>query len=74
MAPVHIEVLQMLLLSPSCPKPVLVLCGSRILTLLASKPAKDRLAAVRFDVVTVQRLVSEALGPRETGSSLYLIL
>ncbi|KAK0198374.1 mediator complex subunit Med5-domain-containing protein [Armillaria mellea] len=67
MAPVHIEVLQTLLLSPSCPKPVLVLCGSRILTLLASKPAKDRLAAVRFDVVTVQRLVSEALGPRETA-------
>ncbi|KAK0465088.1 mediator complex subunit Med5-domain-containing protein [Desarmillaria tabescens] len=65
MAPMHIEVLQTLLLSPSCPKPVLVLCGSRILTLLASKPAKDRLAAVRFDVATVQRLVSEALGPRE---------
>ncbi|KAG7450430.1 uncharacterized protein BT62DRAFT_978575 [Guyanagaster necrorhizus] len=65
MAPVHIEVLQTLLLSPSCPKPVLVLCGSRILTLLASKAAKDRLAAVRFDVATVQRLVSETLGPRE---------
>ncbi|KAF8898666.1 hypothetical protein BD779DRAFT_1607403 [Infundibulicybe gibba] len=48
-AQIHLQILQTLLLSPSCPRPVLSLCDKNW-----------NVAA--FDVVTVRRVVIEALG------------
>lgn len=66
-APIHLEILQTLLLSPSCPRPVLALCGERILALLMSKQGKSLAQKSTFDVMAVQKVVAGVLGANETG-------
>ena len=57
MASVHLEVLQNLLLSPSCPRPVINLCGPSILRLLSARRAQNINDNSRFDSEGIRRLV-----------------
>ncbi|KAF8216143.1 hypothetical protein K438DRAFT_1800130 [Mycena galopus ATCC 62051] len=58
-APKHFSVLQTLLLSSTCPRPVQYLCGQAILALLLDK----RIQSVpSFDAVTMHRAIMHALG------------
>ncbi|KAJ4484049.1 mediator complex subunit Med5-domain-containing protein [Lentinula lateritia] len=64
-APIHLEVLQTLLLSPSCPRLVLTLCGPRVMSLLANRARKEPIASVTFNNEDLQRVLTTALGARE---------
>ncbi|KAJ4489332.1 mediator complex subunit Med5-domain-containing protein [Lentinula edodes] len=64
-APIHLEVLQTLLLSPSCPRLVLTLCGPRVMSLLANRARKEPIASVTFNNEELQRVLTTALGARE---------
>lgn len=61
-APIHFEILQTLLLSSYCPRPVLSLCSPRILTLFNDKNAKTRSLPPGIDVPSVRHVVGKALG------------
>ncbi|KAG5648052.1 hypothetical protein DXG03_007087 [Asterophora parasitica] len=60
--PAQVEILQNLLLSPSCPRPVLALCAPKVFLLLRHKKAKPAMAGLKIDVAAVRRVVTEALG------------
>ncbi|TFY71923.1 hypothetical protein EVG20_g1077 [Dentipellis fragilis] len=60
----HLNVLRLLVLSQSCPRPVLCLCGSGILRLL-SDPNLQRSLPDDFDIPTIRQKVDEALGINE---------
>ncbi|KAF5377593.1 hypothetical protein D9615_005338 [Tricholomella constricta] len=62
--PAQIEILQTLLLSPSCPRPVLALCAPKIFLLLGHKKAKAAISALGIDIASIRRVVTEALGLR----------
>ncbi|KAJ3813742.1 mediator complex subunit Med5-domain-containing protein [Lentinula aff. lateritia] len=64
-APIHLEVLQTLLLSPSCPRLVLTLCGPRVMSLLVNRARKEPIASVTFNNDELQRVLTTALGARE---------
>ncbi|KAJ7492546.1 mediator complex subunit Med5-domain-containing protein [Mycena latifolia] len=61
-APKHFSVLQTLLLSSECPRPVLCLCGQGIITLIADKRAQNVAASVNVDALSIHRVVADALG------------
>ncbi|KAJ7254033.1 hypothetical protein B0H12DRAFT_1115644, partial [Mycena haematopus] len=58
-APKHFSVLQTLLLSSQCPRPVQCLCAQGILALLLDKRIQS---ATNFDAATMHRVVMHALG------------
>ncbi|KAF7347766.1 Mediator of RNA polymerase II transcription subunit 5 [Mycena venus] len=58
-APKHFSVLQTLLLSSECPRPVQCLCGQGILALLLDKRIQN---VANFDAVSMHRMVAHALG------------
>lgn len=60
--PTHLEILQTLLLSPSCPRPVLALCSPQMLSLLAQKGKPASL-----DAVALRRVMMNAIGSKSTG-------
>jgi len=68
-APVHLEVLQTLILSSSCPRPVLALCSPHILMLFTNKKGKAKHLPSEIDVTSVRRVVGEALGFRNKAIS-----
>ncbi|KAJ6604728.1 mediator complex subunit Med5-domain-containing protein [Mycena vulgaris] len=61
-APKHFSVLQTLLLSSDCPRPVLCLCGQGIIALLADKRAQNVALSIDVDAVSMHRVVADALG------------
>ncbi|KAI0788572.1 mediator complex subunit Med5-domain-containing protein [Abortiporus biennis] len=69
-APIHIEVLQTLLLSPSCPKPVLRLSANAVLRTFAhyKKPPHPP-PQTPLDVPAIQQAALKALGRSSEGSS-----
>ena len=60
-APIYWEVLQALLLPSSCPRPVLTLCGARVLSLLVERKGKPAISAPGFDTSALRSAVSGAL-------------
>ncbi|KAJ7706096.1 mediator complex subunit Med5-domain-containing protein [Mycena rosella] len=62
LAPKHFSVLQTLLLSSDCPRPVLCLCGQGIIALIADKRSQNVAASVSVDAVSMHRVVAHALG------------
>lgn len=66
-APIHLEVLQTLLLSSSCPRLVLALCGPRVMSLLASRTRKGVTNPVGLNIEELNRVLTAALGAREEG-------
>jgi mediator of RNA polymerase II transcription subunit 5 len=60
----------MLLLSPSCPRPVLCLCSPGILELLDRK-GQIISNAFMFDVTAVRQVVQRALGFGLNGEGLF---
>ncbi|KAJ4486235.1 hypothetical protein J3R30DRAFT_3655453 [Lentinula aciculospora] len=63
--PIHLEVLQTLLLSPSCPRLVLTLCGPRVMSLLANQARKTPVTPIALNNEELQRALTAALGVRE---------
>ncbi|KAJ3985681.1 hypothetical protein F5890DRAFT_1572792 [Lentinula detonsa] len=63
-APIHLEVLQTLLLSPSCPRLVLTLCGPLVMSLLANRARKGSgsVAPAALNNEDLQRVLTTALG------------
>lgn len=62
-APIHIEILQTLVLSSSCPQPVLALCSPQILTLLSELgKGGANTSMIDIDVWAMQRAVRNASG------------
>ncbi|KAK7465624.1 hypothetical protein VKT23_005597 [Stygiomarasmius scandens] len=68
----HFDVLQTLLLSPSCPRPVLSLCGSQILALLANKDGKPDTLPVTASRERLQEVVTNAIGSPEANRLRHL--
>src|ERR1700729_1042737 len=66
-AAIHSEVLQTLLLSPSCPRPVLNLCSPGILRLLSARKAQGIPETSRFDSASIRRVAMQSLGPNHAG-------
>lgn len=66
-APIHLEILQNLLLSPSCPRPVLCLCGPKVLTLFNEKNGKGKISVPGIDISSIRRVIAEALELRNKG-------
>ena len=62
----YLETLQTLLLSPTCPRPVLCLCASQILNFLSDK-RRHALDANAFNADAVRRVVADAIGQRPEG-------
>ncbi|KAL0951090.1 hypothetical protein HGRIS_007828 [Hohenbuehelia grisea] len=60
-APVHLEVLQTLILSPSCPRVVLRLCMPQIMNLCVKPTARPIIVANKFDWQGVGRRVTVAM-------------
>ncbi|KAK2461858.1 hypothetical protein APHAL10511_006321 [Amanita phalloides] len=60
----HLETLQTLLLSPTCPRPILCLCASQILEFVSDKK-RYALDANTFNADSVRRVVADALGWRQ---------
>ncbi|KAG6902913.1 hypothetical protein C0995_010083 [Termitomyces sp. Mi166 len=59
----RIEILQTLLLSPSCPRPVLQLVAPRVYMLLGHRKGKINISALPgVDVTSIKRVIGEALG------------
>ncbi|KAJ7487681.1 hypothetical protein B0H11DRAFT_1720623 [Mycena galericulata] len=71
-APRHFSVLQTLLLSSQCPRPVHCLCGQGIITLLADKRVQSLGPSLKFDALSMHRIVADALGIPNGGNSLFL--
>uniref|UniRef100_A0A0W0G2M6 Mediator of RNA polymerase II transcription subunit 5 n=1 Tax=Moniliophthora roreri TaxID=221103 RepID=A0A0W0G2M6_MONRR len=65
-APMHLEVLQTIVTSASCPRPVLLLCGPYVLSLVAQRK-KENLLSATFDNEEVQQVIGEILGPKQAG-------
>ncbi|KAJ3976979.1 hypothetical protein EV361DRAFT_161584 [Lentinula raphanica] len=63
--PIHLEVLQTLLLSPSCPRLVLTLCGPRVMSLLANREQKGSVAPAALNTAELRQVITAALGVRE---------
>ncbi|KDQ63670.1 hypothetical protein JAAARDRAFT_189219 [Jaapia argillacea MUCL 33604] len=67
---IHLEVLQTLLVSSTCPKPVLSLCGASILRLLGDTKNKHLHQNGVFDAPTIRKLALQALSiPNENGQA-----
>ncbi|KAF9069115.1 hypothetical protein BDP27DRAFT_747058 [Rhodocollybia butyracea] len=64
-APIHLEVLQTLLLAPSCPRLVLALCGPRVMAFLANRARKGGVASAGLNNEELQRVLTAALGAHE---------
>ncbi|KIK71078.1 hypothetical protein GYMLUDRAFT_185434 [Collybiopsis luxurians FD-317 M1] len=64
-APIHVEVLQTLLLSSSCPRLVLALCGPRVMALLVNQGQKGGVPPVALNNEELRRVLLAALGARE---------
>jgi mediator of RNA polymerase II transcription subunit 5 len=62
----------MLLLSPSCPLPVLSLCSPRVLTLFNDKSNKTKNMPPGIDIPSVRRVIGKALGLKT--NSLFLVV
>ncbi|KAF8168029.1 mediator complex subunit Med5-domain-containing protein [Crassisporium funariophilum] len=71
--PVHYEILASLLLSPSCPKPVLALCSPHISLLLSDKK-KHHPASATFNIPAIRQVVADAIGLKGDGDSLVTTL
>jgi mediator of RNA polymerase II transcription subunit 5 len=64
------EILKTLLLSASCPRPVLSLCSPRILTLFNEKNGKTKNLPQGVDIPSVRDAVGKALGLKSNSLSL----
>ena len=65
-AMMYLEILQSLVLSPSCPKPVLALCSPSIVSLLYEKKRQQPLP-VSFNIAAVRQVVADAIGMKGGG-------
>ncbi|KAJ6610072.1 mediator complex subunit Med5-domain-containing protein [Mycena sp. CBHHK59/15] len=61
-APKHFSVLQTLLLSSACPRPVHCLCGQSIIALLSDKRVKNIASTAHFDALAIHQVTASALG------------
>ncbi|KAF7436894.1 mediator complex subunit [Pleurotus ostreatus] len=63
-APVHFDILQTILLSPSCPPTVHCLCGAQILTQITLLNVRVQTASseFKFDVRAIRQLAARAVG------------
>ena len=62
----HLEILHSLVLSPSCPKPVLALCSPNIASLLYEKKKQPPLLA-SFNVAAIRQVLADAIGMKGGG-------
>jgi mediator of RNA polymerase II transcription subunit 5 len=62
----HLEILQSLVLSPSCPKPVLALCSPNIVSLLYEKKRQHPIP-VSFNISAVRQVLADAIGMKGGG-------
>lgn len=69
MASLHYEIIQALVLSPACPKCVLVICSPHISTLLQDKK-RQAPAPKSFDVATIRTTLADAIGLTGGGGML----
>ena len=65
-ATTHLEILQSLVLSPSCPKPVLALCSPNIASLLNEKKRQPPIPA-SFNIAAVRQVLADAIGMKGGG-------
>ncbi|KAJ7225445.1 hypothetical protein GGX14DRAFT_348768 [Mycena pura] len=68
-APKHFNILQTLLLSSECPRPVKCLCGQGIVALLADKRVQNSIPPLNIDTTAMYHVVSHALGVSNGGKS-----
>ncbi|KAK7058900.1 hypothetical protein VNI00_001524 [Paramarasmius palmivorus] len=59
--PIHLEVLQIIITSPSCPKTALSLCGHHILSLI-SRRKKNNLSSANFDHDKIHQAIGDVIG------------
>ena len=69
LAIMHLEILQSLVLSPSCPKPVLALCSPNIASLLYEKKRQPPIPA-SFNITAVRQVLADAIGMKGGGGKL----
>ncbi|KAG6875320.1 hypothetical protein C0992_004322 [Termitomyces sp. T32_za158] len=70
----RIEILQTLLLSPLCPRPVLQLVAPKVYILLDHRKGKFNLSTLPgVDVISIRRVIEAALGVRTEGDLLSSI-
>jgi mediator of RNA polymerase II transcription subunit 5 len=62
----HLEILQSLVLSSSCPKPVLALCSPNIASLLYEKKRQHPIP-VSFNVAAIRQVLADAIGMKGGG-------
>ncbi|KAF8807476.1 hypothetical protein BYT27DRAFT_7223294 [Phlegmacium glaucopus] len=73
LAATYFEILQSLVLSPSCPKPVLALCSPNIASLLYEKKRQPPIPA-SFNIAVVRQVLGDAIGMKGGGESLVMDL
>ncbi|KAH7931048.1 hypothetical protein BV22DRAFT_1053726 [Leucogyrophana mollusca] len=85
-APHHIEVMQTLLMSPSCPRPVLLLCSQNILKLISTKRSQVVSPSLQYDLGALRKMALRTMGfnhneppatgdePRPTAQTAWLDL
>jgi mediator of RNA polymerase II transcription subunit 5 len=61
-----LEILQSLVLSPSCPKPVLALCSPNIASLLYEKKRQHPIP-VSFNIAAIRQVLADAIGMKGGG-------
>ena len=66
-APIHLEILQTLLLSNFCPRPVLCMCAQGVLRIFSNSKARGLGRAGGFDLTSVLTVASGALDIRDEG-------
>ncbi|CAA7266513.1 unnamed protein product [Cyclocybe aegerita] len=58
----HYEIIQSLILSPSCPKPVLALCSPQLIALLSERKRQQPQIPSSFNVSAIRQAVADSIG------------
>ncbi|KAF9015279.1 mediator complex subunit Med5-domain-containing protein [Cyathus striatus] len=69
----HLEVLQTLILSPSCPRPVLALCSPQVAFLL-TWVGKAIPSTPSFDAAAIRRVIAENANIKDLSTCNYLVM
>ncbi|KIJ68368.1 hypothetical protein HYDPIDRAFT_124791 [Hydnomerulius pinastri MD-312] len=68
-APIQLEVLQSLLLAPTCPHVVLRLCSPNILKILAGKRTQIVVSSLHYDIGAIRSLAFRTLAIKKDGNT-----
>ncbi|KAJ3503158.1 hypothetical protein NLJ89_g8558 [Agrocybe chaxingu] len=58
----HYEIIQSLILSPSCPKPVLALCSPQLIALVSERKRQQPQIPSSFNVSAIRQAVADSIG------------